>query len=103
MAKVKKLSVETIERDVSCGKHKMEINVVLKFEAKDIKTICNAIHFDDEQLGNALFKQLKNDEKLFALFSSFVQATPFLDEILDGSADACANDWLAEFNVDGEA
>jgi len=100
MAKVKKLSVATIEHDGISGKHKMEIDVVLKFKKEDIETICNAIHMDDEKLGKALFKQLKNDEKLFALFSNAVQTTSFIDEILDGLDAACANDWLAAFNVD---
>lgn len=36
-------------------------------------------------------------EAEFKRFAKEIKSTPFMDEILDGSREACANDWLCDW------
>lgn len=78
------------------AKAKREIKLKLEFTESDLNQILEAANFGDgkpwtvAELTGAQFKDLK--EELVATAPNFVV------EIIDGSRDACANDWLNQFD-----
>ncbi len=68
------------------------IRVVINFSESDVQSFLDAANF-----GSKDARQLKDlTWKEFAALKSDIQETApqFGDEIIDGSRDACANDWL---------
>lgn len=75
-----------------------QIKITLTFEANDLQRILDAANFGEEgalqldELTGKQFKELKQE---------LVSTAPnFVEEIVDGSYDACANDWLEDFRGD---
>lgn len=72
---------------------KGSIKVTIEFTEDNLNTLLSMANFSDNEaltvadLSAARFKELKKA----------LQDTPFIDEIMDGSYDAVANDWLCEF------
>lgn len=72
------------------------IKVTLEFKEDDLNEILDAANFTDEpsltvaDLSPAMFRKLKNE----------LQTTSgnFVEEIVEGTREACANDWLIEFS-----
>ena len=68
------------------------VEVTLKFSENDLQAILDAANFDEE---GAL--QLSDmDDRKFAKFAAELKdsAGVFTEEIVEGSYDACANDWM---------
>ena len=76
------------------------ITISLNFSEDEVSEICTAIHMGDEDLGNKLFKRLKKKPKLLKRFTAELQATPFVEELVENSYESCANDWMCEFNIE---
>lgn len=77
-----------------------QIKIALTFDANDLQSMLNAANFGEDgalQLDELTGKQFK------ALKDELVLTAPnFVEEIVEGSYDACANDWLADFQGDEE-
>jgi hypothetical protein len=71
------------------------ITIKLTFTEDNLQSMLDAANFGDGEslkvgeLSAKRFKELKAELEL--------TAPNFVDEIVDGSRDACANDWLYEF------
>lgn len=74
------------------AKQKRTIRVVINFSEDDVQSFLDAANFGEQDARQ--LKDLTNKE--FAALKSEIQDTgpQFGDEIIDGSRDACANDWL---------
>ena len=74
--------------------------MTLSFKKHDIQSILDAANFSD---GPAIqVDGMMNDKELFDKFKQLMLDTSdnFVMEIVDGSRDACANDWLMELRED---
>jgi len=72
------------------AKQKRNIVVKINFSEDEVQALLNAANFGSDgarQLGD-----LTNKE--FAALKKDIQDTPFVDELVETSYDACANDWL---------
>lgn len=89
--KTKKKVVKKAKKKVA--KTGKSITIKLLFSEDDLNEILEAANFSDEaprtvaDLSASAFRALK-----FSLENS-----NFVDEIVEGSRDACANDWLCDF------
>ena len=72
------------------AKAKREIIVKIKFTEDDVQALLNAANFGSE--GARQLDELTG--KQFAALKAEIQSTPFVEELVDTSYDACANDWL---------
>lgn len=81
---------------------KLEVTVTLTFKQDQIRSLCDAIHFGDEDRGKALFDKLRADPDYFGEFAEALRGSndSFVDEIIDTAEDSCANDWLSEFAIE---
>ena len=75
----------------------MSLNLTLKFTKSDLNAILAAATFGDDKPWTV--KDLKK-AKLYDAFIKEMKDTAdnFVMEIVDGSRDACANDWLNKFD-----
>jgi len=75
----------------------MPLKLTLEFTEKDLNNILKAAHFGDGKPWTV--KSLKK-AKMYQAFVKEMKATGpnFVFEIIDGSRDACANDWLNTFS-----
>ena len=71
------------------------IKITLEFRESDLNAMLNAANFTDKpsltvaDLSPARFKELKKELE--------DTAGNFVEEIVDGTRNACANDWLCDF------
>lgn len=72
-----------------------EITVTLKFSEQDLNELLDECHFGEGAAPRV--EQLSTEE--FALLAQELQATAgnFVEEIVLGSREAAANDWLQDF------
>lgn len=71
---------------------KRSIEVTLTFSEQELNEILSQAHFGRGKAPKV--KNLTDDQ--FALFTRELQKTNFKTEIIDGTQDAAANDWLAD-------
>ena len=69
---------------------KRHITVKITFNEDDVQALLNAANFGSE--GARQLHELTNKE--FTELKREIQSTPFVEELVDTSYDACANDWL---------
>jgi hypothetical protein len=67
------------------------ITVTLTFTEDNVQSFLNSANLGDDDTARKL-SELTDEE--FSKLEKEVQDTSFIDEIVDGSYDACANDWL---------
>ncbi len=72
-------------------------SIKITFTEQDLNDILSAANFHDDN--PVTVAELKRDGK-FNRFMDELQATEFVTEIVEGSYDACANDWLAGYGRD---
>lgn len=72
---------------------KFPVVVELEFSKDDLQTILDAANFTKNP--SRQVDDLTDEE--FEQFKTQLQETPFIEEIMDGTGDACNNDWMCDF------
>lgn len=80
------------------SKNPVVFEMTLPFRKNDIQTILNACAFGDDK--PLKVKDVMADPKRWERFKELMNETAanFVEEIVAGSREACANDWMEEFS-----
>ena len=81
-------------------KQERTVKVTLEFYADDLQAILNAANFGED---GAIQLEGMTDERFDEFEAEIVDsAQVFKEEIVEGSEDACANDWLHSWGGEDE-